>query len=139
MIKRFLKKIIDVIARLLFRSQSLMVLKPVEQIALSLSYKQMYQNGSSPLAFKDVGFRAYSQHEEDGIILYIFSLIGTTNKKCVEICAGNGIECNVANLIINHRFIGLLVDGQMNNINQAKYFYSRHPDTSTQRRKSTNH
>ena len=129
MIRRFLKKFIDVAAPLFWRSQYLTDSKPVEQIALSLSYKEMYQNSSSPLAFKDVGFRTYSQNEEDGILLYIFSLIGTTNKKCVEICAGDGIECNVANLIINHRFIGLLVDGQINNINRAKQFYFRHPDT----------
>ena len=60
---------------------------------------------------------------------FIFSLIGTTDKKCVEICSGDGIECNTANLIINHRWIGLLCDGNDKNTNRAKKFYSSHPDT----------
>ena len=101
----------------------------VEQLALTLHYKQLYQNGYNRLSFNDVAFRAYSQNEEDGILLYIFSLIGTTNKKCVEICAGDGIECNTANLLINHKWIGLLFDGNQNNINKAKQFYSQHPNT----------
>jgi hypothetical protein len=84
---------------------------------------------SPPLNLKDVGFRIHSQHEEDGILLYIFSLIGNTNKKCVEICAGDGIECNTANLIINHRWIGLLCDANEKNIKKAKRFYSINPNT----------
>jgi hypothetical protein len=81
------------------------------------------------MSFKDVGFRIYSQHEEDGIILFIFALIGTLNKRCVEICAGNGIECNTANLIINHRWIGLLCDGNEGNIEKAKLFYASNHNT----------
>lgn len=81
------------------------------------------------MAFKDVGFRIFSQNDEDGIILFIFSLIGTTNKRCVEVCAGDGIECNTSNLIINHRWIGLLCDGDDKNMATAKRFYSTNPDT----------
>ncbi|MGH7174100.1 MAG: hypothetical protein ACRELG_27845, partial [Gemmataceae bacterium] len=54
------------------------------------------------------GFRCFSQNDEDGVLLHIFSLVGTTNKKVVEICAGDGVECNSANLIINHSWMGLL-------------------------------
>lgn len=92
-------------------------------------YKNSQYSNAIPLSFKDVGFRVHSQHEEDGIILYIFSLIGTTNKKCAEICAGDGIECNTANLIINHRWIGLLCDGNEVNIKKAKDFYSKNLDS----------
>lgn len=101
----------------------------VEQKNLAATYRGLYQSDSRPLAFKDVGFRVHSQHEEDGILLYLFSLIGTTNKKCVEMCAGNGMECNTANLIVNHRWIGLLFDGKKENVRKAKRFYSRNPDT----------
>ncbi|MDB9344164.1 hypothetical protein PN456_11190 [Nodularia spumigena CS-586/05] len=121
-IKKFFIRIVDFIAHYLLQSGTSVSLNAVQQITLSLSYQQMYQNGARSLEFKDVGFRQYSQHEEDGILLYLFALIGTTNKKCVEICAGNGIECNTANLIVNHRFIGLLVDGRIKNINKAKEF-----------------
>lgn len=71
----------------------------VDQKILSVLYKQQYHSKCPPLTFKDVGFRVHSQHEEDGILLFIFSLIGTTNMRSVEICAGDGIECNTANLI----------------------------------------
>lgn len=95
------------------------------QILLSLKYKELLSNKSSLPSFDEVGFKLFSQHNEDGILLYIFSLIGTTNKKAVEICAGNGIECNTSNLIVNHGWIGLLFDGSEENINKGKKFYSK--------------
>lgn len=112
----------------IYRSGGLDV-SPVAQRTLSLTYRQLYYSKSPPLTFKDVGFRAYSQTEEDGIILFIFSLIGTVNKQCVEICAGNGIECNTANLLINHNWVGMLCDGDPRNTARAKSFYGKHPDT----------
>jgi hypothetical protein len=75
------------------------------------------------------GFRCFSQNDEDGILLHIFSLAGTTNKKVVEICAGDCIECNAANLIINHGWTGLLFDGSEQNIALGKQFYLRCRDT----------
>jgi hypothetical protein len=108
MIKRNLIKGLDYITKSLWCSKYLTnstSSKSIEQLGLSLQYRQIYQQGSNPLSFSEVGFRVHSQNEEDGILLYIFSLIGTTNKKCVEICAGDGIECNTANLIINHRWL----------------------------------
>lgn len=102
----------------------------IEQKTFIAVYRQSYeQNRRSPFALKDVGFRIHSQHEEDGILLFIFALIGTTNKKCVELCAGDGIECNTANLILNHRWIGLLCDGDTMNVETAERYYSSHPDT----------
>jgi len=100
----------------------------VSQKMLMTQYKLIYHSGINALKLNDVGFRCYSQHEEDGILLFIFSLIGTTNKLCVEICAGDGVECNTANLILNHRWIGLLCDGDARNIKKAKAFYGSHPD-----------
>jgi len=65
------------------------------QIALGIKYRQLTENGIG-LTFGDIEFRNYSQNGEDGILWYVFSLIGTINKKCVEICAGDGIQCNCA-------------------------------------------
>jgi hypothetical protein len=101
----------------------------VSQKALSMLYKQQRLLKGEPLSFKDVGFRVHSQHEEDGILLYIFSLIGTTNKRCVEICAGNGVECNTANLIFNHRWIGFLCDGNESRVQEARHYYKHNADT----------
>lgn len=74
---------------------------------------------------RDVGFQIYSQFEEDGLLLYIFALVGTTNKRVIEICAGDGIQCMAANLIVNHGWDGLLFDGDLKNIERGKTFYSQ--------------
>jgi hypothetical protein len=98
------------------------------QHLLRLQYQNLAKLGEM-LDFSDVGFRNFSQSEEDGILWYIFSLVGTTNRKAVEICAGNGVECNSANLIINHGWSALLVDGNPKNTDTARQFYSKQQDT----------
>jgi hypothetical protein len=90
---------------------------------------QFYQN--SPIsAFKESGFRVHSQFEEDGLILFIFSKIGFTNKRGIEICCGPGYECMLANLILYHGFDALLFDGSDYNIAKADAFFKGHPNTS---------
>jgi hypothetical protein len=76
------------------------------------------------LDFEDVGFNTYSMTHEDGILLYIFSVIGMTNRKCVDIGAGSVRGSSVANLIVNHGFNGLLVDGSSKSIEHAREFYA---------------
>jgi len=99
----------------------------VGQKLLSAEYNRIpvgeFQN------FRDVGWGLYSQHDEDGILLYIFSRIGIKTHRAVEMCAGDGIECNVANLILNHRWTALLVDGNSDNIEVARAFYKSRPET----------
>lgn len=78
---------------------------------------------------RDVGFRKYSQFEEDGILLYLFSLIEPINRTCVEICAGDGRECNTANLIINHGWWGHLFDGNEDRVRAGRAFFASCKDT----------
>jgi hypothetical protein len=99
------------------------------QIQLMLKYRELARAGGPMPSFDDVGFRTFSQFDEDGILLYIFSLIGITTRTAVEICAGVGYECNAANLIVNHGFYGLLFDGSPDNVAKARMFYSTRPDT----------
>src|SRR5580692_2653127 len=73
---------------------------------------------------KDAGFRVYSEFEEDGIILYVLSMIGPRTKRVVEIGCGNGSECMATNLILNHGFDGYLFDGSESNIRHACEFFS---------------
>jgi len=91
---------------------------------LRLTYKKRKDSGEPVLEFSEVGFRCYSQNDEDGIILYIFSLIGETNKRCVEVCAGDGFQCNSANLLLNHGWVGLLIDGDPGNVKRGRKFFS---------------
>jgi hypothetical protein len=51
-------------------------------------------------------------------------LLGATSRRVVEICAGDGLECNAANLIINHGWQGLLIDGDAAQIAHGSSFYS---------------
>lgn len=95
------------------------------QVLLSLKYKELLSQKNVLPAFSDIEFRSFSQNGEDGILLYIFSLIGTIGKKAVEICASDGIECNAANLIINHGWTGLLFDGNEELIGRGRQFYAQ--------------
>jgi hypothetical protein len=95
----------------------------VSQLQLKFHYQQLVQQGMRLPGFAEVQFRLYSQSGEDGLLLYVFAVIGTTNRKCVEICAGEGIECNTANLIINHGWTGLLVDGDEAKLQRGRKFY----------------
>jgi hypothetical protein len=103
----------------------------IEQINFILNIQQYKTKSKLIPNFNDVQFSCYSQNGEDGILLYIFSLIGTTNKKCVEICVGNILESNTANLIINHGWNGLLFDGNKKNIKLGKSIYSKLKNTRT--------
>jgi hypothetical protein len=99
------------------------------QIQLSMQYRAMLAQGMPMPKFRDVEFREYSQFNEDGILLYIFSVIGTTNKKCVEICGGGGLD-NTTNLIINHGWNGLFFDGNLRKLRKGQQFYARCVDAS---------
>jgi hypothetical protein len=102
----------------------------VSQLILANQYRELAR-GKAPLpSFEDTEFRAFSQNGEDGILLYVFSLLGMGGRRCVEICAGDGIECNTANLIVNHGWNGLLFDGDMRLVERGRAYYSRLPDTS---------
>ena len=103
----------------------------VTQVALMNTYRLMRSTMrlSELPPLQDVGFKVYSQFEEDGMLLYIFSLIGTVNKRVVEVCAGNGRECMAANLICNHGWEGLLFDGDPGNVDEGRSFYAEHPNT----------
>jgi hypothetical protein len=102
----------------------------VAQKALMQQYRLLASRGNEWLpSLREVGFRKYSQFEEDGILLYMFSLIPPISRTCVEVCAGNGRECNTANLIINHGWWGHLFDGDEQNVKLGETFFARNKDT----------
>lgn len=96
------------------------------QVQLSLAYRQM--TGALP-EFADVEFRNLSQNGEDGILLYLLALGGMGHRRAVEICAGDAIECNSANLVVHHGWDALLVDGSEELLERGRRFYANHPET----------
>lgn len=77
--------------------------------------------------FREQELKIYSQNGEDGILLHIFSKIGTTNRLLVEIGMGAGtgwVECNTTNLLINLKWSGLLIEGNRENVIAAKNYFS---------------
>ncbi|MCL4266207.1 MAG: FkbM family methyltransferase [Anaerolineae bacterium] len=67
----------------------------------------------------------YSQNGEDGILLFIFGVIGTVNRRFVEFGIGNGKQCNTANLSLNFGWSGLLMEVDSQNVIAAQQFYQQ--------------
>ncbi len=101
------------------------------QRSLALGYASLRSTPAALPDFADTEYRINSQNGEDGILWYIFSLIGKTNRRAVEICAADGMQCNTANLIINDGWEALLFDGDPANVAKGNVFYGNHPDTFT--------
>lgn len=89
-------------------------------------YQDCKRNNTLP-GVSDTGFRVFSQFEEDGKLLFIFSVIGMTHKTFVEIGSDDGINSNSANLVFNFGWHGLFVDGNQRSINRGRKFYARYP------------
>ncbi len=101
-----------------------------DQILIAQMWKELAARSALPRSLNEVGFRTFSQFDEDGILLYIFSVIGATNRHAIEMAAGVGYESNTANLIINHNFCGLLFEGDQETASQCAQFYRDHRDTT---------
>ncbi len=99
------------------------------QISLVLQYRNLVAEKMPLPKISDTGFRVYSQTDEDGIILFLFSVIGTKHKTFIEIGAGDGMECNCANLALNFGWHGLFIDSDEEKVVSGTKFYGNHPDT----------
>jgi len=97
----------------------------VSQRQLFFHYQNLRNQALLLPRFCDTGFRVYSQNDEDGLLLYIFSLIGFTNKICVDMAFGSPYGANTTNLICNWGFHGLLVEGG----SVPTTFFNTHKDT----------
>ena len=89
-------------------------------------YQQLSKNNELP-SISDTGYRVFSQFEEDGKLLFIFSVIGMENKVFVEIGSDDGVNSNSANLYFNFGWRGLFIDGNPKSINRGKKFFNKYP------------
>lgn len=100
----------------------------ISQTAVFTAYQYLIKQNHVP-DLKNIGFREYSQTDEDGILLFIFSIIGFTNKMLVDIACGSPIGSNSANLLCNWGFYGLLIDGEKTAVEATREYYRKHPVT----------
>ncbi len=102
------------------------------QHLLRLHYMSVSEATDAKTALLRSEFKVFSQHGEDGILLYIFSRIGTTNRRFVEFGVEDGRQCNTANLSLNHGWNGLLLDGSEENVARGRRYYDERiePDPS---------
>ena len=99
----------------------------IQQKILSLKYRELAQSGHRLPPLHETEYRVFSQNGEDGIIAFLFSLVGTEHKRFFEIGVQTGVECNSANLAINDFWDGWLVEGDPQLAKMATRYYSSHP------------
>jgi hypothetical protein len=78
--------------------------------ALWRRYSAVAQDNSVREQYRHNEAQVFSQNGEDGLILYILSQIGATNRTIVEYGAG-GKTSNALNLVLNFGWKGILIDG----------------------------
>lgn len=105
-------------------------LSPAVQLAQRQIYLQHQERASRgfipPLS--DTGFKVFSQYEEDGLLLFIFAMIGMPHRTFVDIGSNDGINSNCANLALHFGWHGLFIDADPRVIERGLYFYKRYPD-----------
>lgn len=122
LLKRFLKKYF-----LVFKVQSKMnTLVGIQQRQLFHYYRDSAKNNNIP-KLTETGFRNFSQFEEDGKLLFIFSIIGMTNKIFVEVGSDDGVNSNSANLYFHFGWNGLFIDANKSSIKRGIRFFSKYP------------
>lgn len=98
----------------------------IQQRALMVQYLQAKASKTLP-PLASTGFKVFSQFEEDGLLLYLFSLIGEGSKTFIEIGANDGINSNCSNLAIHFGWSGLFFEGDERLIKRGSKFYSKIP------------
>ena len=106
----------------------------IGQRDLYMKYREMAAKGSVPKV-EETGFRVFSQFEEDGKLLFIFSLIGMSNRTFIEFGSDDGVNSNSANLYFNFGWTGLFMDGNPKAIERGRRFFARHPHPHVHRPK----
>jgi hypothetical protein len=100
----------------------------VAQKNLMATWKQL-QSAGVILPFDQVGFSRFSEFEEDGHLLYLLTLAGSTSRTVVEISSQDGRTCMATNLLVHHRWRGFLFDGDPVFVADGQRFFARHPAT----------
>ncbi len=98
----------------------------ISQRKMYLYYKELQKKKELP-HINETGFRVFSQFEEDGKLLFIFSILGMDNKVFVEIGSDDGVNSNSANLYFNFGWRGLFIDANSRSIKRGIKFFGKYP------------
>jgi hypothetical protein len=97
-----------------------------QQIRLALDYADRAADPQRPLpSYRDVGLRVFSEHDEDGILLFLLSVTGSGARRLVDIGASGIAASNSANLILHHGWTGLLVDANEQSTAATRAYYEQ--------------
>jgi hypothetical protein len=96
----------------------------IQQLSLINHWISNFRYEEKILKFSDVAFRVFSGNGQDGILLYLLTILGSRSKIVVDIGCGNGVFGNSANLVINHGFYGVMLDADLSSIEKGKQFYT---------------
>ncbi|HQW68612.1 MAG TPA: hypothetical protein PLH25_03025 [Flavobacterium sp.] len=99
----------------------------IQQVKLFHYYIDCLRSNNLP-NFNATGFKVFSQFEEDGKLLYIFSILGMGKKTFVDLGSNDCVNSNCANLAVHFNWKGMFVDGDKNLIEIGKKFYKRTPN-----------
>ncbi|TDP61003.1 hypothetical protein [Flavobacterium dankookense] len=99
----------------------------IQQVKLFHYYIDCLRSNNLP-NFNATGFKVFSQFEEDGKLLYIFSILGMGKKTFVDLGSNDCVNSNCANLAVHFNWKGLFVDGDKNLIEIGKRFYKKTPN-----------
>lgn len=97
----------------------------IKQIIITNQWRENFSKFKEPLKLHEVAFSIFSGNGQDGILLYLLTILGIRHHTIIDIGCGNGVGGNSANLIINHGFDGLMIDGDRASIERGTHFYSK--------------
>ncbi len=89
-------------------------------------YRDLVRQGRVP-PLNEAGYSVFTQFEEDGLLVFLFAVLGTVNKTFIEIGSDDGVNSNGANLVLNFGWHGLFIDGNPRSVKRGRHFYSRYP------------
>lgn len=140
MIKDFLRSLLPTGLRRFYRNLKLVFTADMEFVLKRLEYDEKNLQGfmhfilpraypfllAPPTTVHEINkheAKFYSQNGEDGILAFIFSAIGVTDRRVVEFGGSDARENNSTNLIANFGWSGLLLEADMRTYHKAVAFY----------------
>jgi hypothetical protein len=95
------------------------------QLRLAMDYRQLAAAGGPLPSYRDVGFGVYCDADEDGILLFLLTLVGSERKLLVDLGSASLEASNSSNLILHHGYTGLLVDARADAVEWTRAEFER--------------